>query len=97
MELRFFSRDAMRNGWRKRRAAGVDHPGTIAEGRLPANFKTGNVLPDSRLEALNARATALFAAPDDIARAVRYAVIQPYDVNVSEILVGPRKAFPNHV
>jgi NADP-dependent 3-hydroxy acid dehydrogenase YdfG len=46
---------------------------------------------------LNARATAVFAAPDDIARAVLYAVTQPCDVNVSEILVGPRKAFPQHV
>src|SRR5882762_2347006 len=64
---------------------------------LPADFKTGDVLPDSTLEALNARAKALFAAPDDIARAVLYAVTQPYDVNVSEILVGPRKAFPKHV
>ena len=64
---------------------------------LPADFKTGDVLPDSTLEALNARATALFAAPDDIARAVLYAVTQSYDVNVSEILVGPRKAFPTHL
>jgi NADP-dependent 3-hydroxy acid dehydrogenase YdfG len=64
---------------------------------LPADFKTGDVLPDSMLEALNARATAVFAAPDDIARAVLYAVTQPCDVNVSEILVGPRKAFPQHV
>jgi len=64
---------------------------------LPAEFKTGDVLPDSTLEALNVRATALFASPDDIARAVLYAVTQPYDVNVSEILVGPRKAFPRHV
>jgi NADP-dependent 3-hydroxy acid dehydrogenase YdfG len=64
---------------------------------LPADFKTGDVLPDSTLEALNARATAVFAAPDDIARAVLYAVTQPCDVNVSEIHVGPRKAFPQHV
>jgi NADP-dependent 3-hydroxy acid dehydrogenase YdfG len=63
---------------------------------LPADFKTGDVLPDSTLAALNARAPALFAAPDDIARAVLYAVTQPYDVNVSEIVVGPRKAFPQH-
>ncbi len=63
---------------------------------LPADFKTGYVLPDSTLEALNARAAALFAAPDDIARAVLYAVTQPYEINVSEILVGPRKAFPKH-
>jgi len=64
---------------------------------LPASFKTGDVLPDSTLEALNARATAVFAAPDDIARAVLYAVTQPHDVNVSEVVVGPRKAFPAHV
>ncbi len=63
---------------------------------LPANFNTGDILPASTLEALNARAAALFAAPDDIARAVLYAVTQPYDVNVAEILVGPRKAFPKH-
>jgi NADP-dependent 3-hydroxy acid dehydrogenase YdfG len=64
---------------------------------LPANFKTGDVLSDSTLEALNARAAAVFASPDDIARAVLYAVTQSYDVNVSEILVGPRKAFPRNV
>jgi NADP-dependent 3-hydroxy acid dehydrogenase YdfG len=64
---------------------------------LPGDFKTGDVLPDSTLDALNARAPAVFATPDDIARAVLYAVTQPHDVNVSEILVGPRKAFPTHV
>jgi NADP-dependent 3-hydroxy acid dehydrogenase YdfG len=63
---------------------------------LPANFATGDVLPDETLEALNARASALFASPDDIARSVLFAVTQPYDVSVSEILVGPRKAFPSH-
>jgi NADP-dependent 3-hydroxy acid dehydrogenase YdfG len=64
---------------------------------LPADFKRGGVLPESTLEKLNQRGAALFAASDDIARAVLYAVTQPYDVNVSEILVGPRKAFPQHV
>ena len=63
---------------------------------LPTDFKTGDVLADSTLEALNARASAVFASPDDIARAVVYAVSQPYDVSVSEVMVGPRKAFPSH-
>jgi NADP-dependent 3-hydroxy acid dehydrogenase YdfG len=38
----------------------------------------------------------LFASPDDIARSVLFAVTQPYDISVSEILVGPRKTFPSH-
>jgi NADP-dependent 3-hydroxy acid dehydrogenase YdfG len=63
---------------------------------LPANFKAGDVLSDETLEALNARAPALFCSPDDIARAVLYATTQPHDVSVSEILVGPRKTFPSH-
>jgi hypothetical protein len=54
------------------------------------------LLPDSTLEALNARATALFAALTTSRAQVLYAVTQPYDVNVSEIIVGPRKAFPRH-
>jgi NADP-dependent 3-hydroxy acid dehydrogenase YdfG len=61
---------------------------------LPAGFRTGDVLRDSTLKALNARAASLFASPDDIARAVLYAVTQPDNVNVSEIVIGPRKAFP---
>lgn len=63
---------------------------------LPANFHTGDVLSDETLEELNARATAVFASPDDIARSVLFAVTQPYDISVSEILIGPRKAFPSH-
>jgi NADP-dependent 3-hydroxy acid dehydrogenase YdfG len=64
---------------------------------VPSNFVTGDVLPDQTLEALNARAPEFFASPDDIARSVLFAVTQPYDVSVSEIVVGPRKAFPSHV
>jgi hypothetical protein len=36
-----------------------------------------------------------FASADAIARAVVYAVSQPQDVSVSEIVVGPRKSFPH--
>src|SRR5579859_1597929 len=63
---------------------------------LPADFKTGDVFPDSPPEALKDRGRVPFASQDDIVRAVLYAVTQPYEVNVSEILVEPRKAFPNH-
>jgi NADP-dependent 3-hydroxy acid dehydrogenase YdfG len=57
-------------------------------------FQTGDVLPNELLEDLKTRASAIFASADDIARAVLYAVTQPHDVSVSEILVGPRKSFP---
>jgi NADP-dependent 3-hydroxy acid dehydrogenase YdfG len=71
--------------------------GLLTSFGLPANFATGDVLPDETLAALNARAPAVFSSPDDIARAVLFAVTQPYDVSVSEIVVGPRKTFPSHV
>jgi NADP-dependent 3-hydroxy acid dehydrogenase YdfG len=61
---------------------------------LPATFQTGYILPDSTLQALSARAAGLFASPDDIAGSVLYAVTQAHDINISEILVGPRRAFP---
>jgi NADP-dependent 3-hydroxy acid dehydrogenase YdfG len=51
-------------------AAGVDHPGTIADGAttewrdmFEINVLAMDVLPDSTLEALNARASALFRLP----------------------------------
>ena len=58
-------------------------------------FQTGDVLSDEMLKELQARASGVFASPDDIAQAVLYAVTQPHDVSVSEILVGPRKSFPS--
>ena len=61
---------------------------------IPAAFQTGDVLSDEMLEELRSRASAIFASPGDIARAVLYAVTQPHDLSVSEILVGPRKSFP---
>ena len=58
-------------------------------------FQTGDVLSDEMLEQLRTRASAIFASASDIARAVLYAVTQPHHVSVSEVLVGPRKSFPN--
>jgi NADP-dependent 3-hydroxy acid dehydrogenase YdfG len=58
-------------------------------------FQTGDVLSDEMLKELQARASGVFASPDDIAQAVLYAVTQPHDLSVSEILVGPRKSFPS--
>lgn len=63
---------------------------------LPENFETGSILSEETLESLNTRAPAFFASPDDSVRSVLFAVTQPHDVSVSEILVGPRKSFPSH-
>jgi NADP-dependent 3-hydroxy acid dehydrogenase YdfG len=78
---------------------GRHHPPEFVSGMLKSvgirtTFQAGDVLPDDALEQLSARASAIFATPMDIARAVLYAVTQPHDVSVSEILVGPRKSFP---
>ena len=62
---------------------------------IPLEYQEGDVLSDDKLANLQARASAVFASPDDIARAVLYAVTQPHDLSVSEILIGPRKSFPN--
>jgi NADP-dependent 3-hydroxy acid dehydrogenase YdfG len=60
----------------------------------PANFKTGDVLPDSVLRQLNERAKEVLATPEDIAKAVLYAVSQPIELNVFEVVVRPRKTLP---
>jgi NADP-dependent 3-hydroxy acid dehydrogenase YdfG len=60
---------------------------------VPAHFQSGDILPPSTLDALST--LPYFASADDIARAVIYAVSQPQDVSVSEIVVGPRKSLPH--
>jgi hypothetical protein len=60
----------------------------------PASFKPGDVLPDSVLRQLNERAKETLATPEDIAKAVLYAVSQPIELNVFEVVVRPRKTLP---
>jgi NADP-dependent 3-hydroxy acid dehydrogenase YdfG len=80
---------------------GRNFPPEVVNGLLkrfgaPETFKTGDLIPEETLQALHQHASGIFAAPEDIAEAVLYAVTQPHDIMVSEIVIGPRKSFPAH-
>ena len=62
------------------RAAGMD-----------VEVKRGERLPDEVMDRLQPMMKQVLASADDVARAVLYAVTQPIDVNVSEIVVRPPK------
>src|SRR5262245_25542185 len=53
--------------------------------------KRGERLPDEVMEKLQPRMQQVLASPDDVANAVLYAVTQPIQVNVAEIVVRPPK------
>jgi NADP-dependent 3-hydroxy acid dehydrogenase YdfG len=53
--------------------------------------KRGERLPDEVMETLQPRMQQVLASPDDVANAVLYAVSQPIQVNVAEIVVRPPK------
>lgn len=60
----------------------------------PATFKLGDVLPDSVLHQMSDAIKHSLAQPEDIAKAVLYAVSQPIELNVHEVVVRPRKSLP---
>ena len=53
--------------------------------------KRGERLPDEVMEQLQPRMQQMLASADDVANAVLYAVSQPIQVNVAEIVVRPPK------
>lgn len=53
--------------------------------------KRGERLPDEVLDKLQPLLRQVLGNPDDVARAVLYAVTQPIEVNVSDIVVRPPK------
>jgi NADP-dependent 3-hydroxy acid dehydrogenase YdfG len=55
------------------------------------DVKKGEKLPDEVLDALQPKLQQLLGAPEDIANAVLYAVGQPINVNVADIVVRPAK------
>ena len=53
--------------------------------------RKGEKIPDEVLDRLQPMLKQLLGAPEDVARAVLYAVTQPIEVNVAEIVVRPAK------
>ena len=56
--------------------------------------KKGERLPDEVIEKLQPALRRVLGSADDVANAVLYAVTQPIDVNVAEIVVRPPKQIP---
>ncbi|MDX1650374.1 MAG: SDR family oxidoreductase [Myxococcota bacterium] len=61
---------------------------------VEVDFRPGEKLPDEAIEQIQARAKPFLAHPDDIARAVVYAVSQPPELDVFQIEVRPAKGLP---
>ncbi|HSG88732.1 MAG TPA: SDR family oxidoreductase [Pseudomonadales bacterium] len=59
---------------------------------LDTAVKQGEKLPDEAVEQLQAKMGQVLGHPDDVARAVIFAVSQPHDVNIEEVVVRPQKA-----
>jgi NADP-dependent 3-hydroxy acid dehydrogenase YdfG len=58
---------------------------------LDVEVKPGERLPDEVFEKLASRLQNLLGDPEDVAKAVLYAVTQPIHVNVADIVVRPPK------
>ncbi len=61
---------------------------------LPFTHKQGQRLPDHILEQVQLMLNELLCSPDDIARAVLFAVTQPLRVNIAELTVRPPRSIP---
>jgi NADP-dependent 3-hydroxy acid dehydrogenase YdfG len=61
-------------------------------GELPFELQKGQRLPDAVLTQVQQQLKQILCDPDAIARAVLYAVTQPIEVDVAEIVVRPPRA-----
>jgi NADP-dependent 3-hydroxy acid dehydrogenase YdfG len=66
--------------------------GFVKASGVELEVKRGERLPEGTLEALPAALRQVLGKPEDVAEAVLYAVTQPIQVNVEEIVVRPPKA-----
>jgi NADP-dependent 3-hydroxy acid dehydrogenase YdfG len=65
--------------------------GIVKATGVDVDVKQGERLPDEVFEKFPALLRKTFGRPEDVADAVRYAVTQPIEVNVFEIVVRPPK------
>jgi NADP-dependent 3-hydroxy acid dehydrogenase YdfG len=65
--------------------------GFVKMAGLDIEVKPGERLPDEVFEKLSVALKQLLGDPDDVARAVLYAVTQPIHVNLADIVVRPPK------
>ncbi len=65
--------------------------GMVGATGMDIELKKGEKLPDEVLDKLQPMLKQLLGSPEDVARAVLYAVTQPIEVNVAEIVVRPPK------
>lgn len=65
--------------------------GIVKSTGMEVEVKKGERLPDEVVEKLQPALRQLLGSPDDVAKAVLYAVTQPIEVNVAEIVVRPPK------
>ncbi len=65
--------------------------GFVKAAGVEIEVKKGERLPDEVMEKLQPALAQMLGSPDDVARAVLYAVTQPIDVNIAEIVVRPPK------
>ena len=59
---------------------------------MDLDVKKGERLPDEVFEALSEKMRQILGDPNDVARAVLYAVTQPIHVNIADIVIRPPKA-----
>ena len=59
---------------------------------MNVNFEPGQHLPPETLETLAENLKQMLCSPEDVARAVLFAVTQPINVNVADIVVRPPRA-----
>jgi NADP-dependent 3-hydroxy acid dehydrogenase YdfG len=61
-------------------------------GELPFEIQRGQRLPDEVLTQVQQKLKQVLCSPEDIARTVLWALTQPIDVNIAEIVVRPPRA-----